>query len=92
MDSYIVNVEPKEFVKINVSNSVEMRITNLKMGRSVDVCCFIRDSNGNVFNVENINISGDEYNNWGNSDAYLVTTVLDKLGLTSSVNPPPVPS
>jgi len=92
MNSYCVNVEPKEFVTINVSHSVEMRIINLQIGVSVDVNCLIKNENGNIFKVENVHIDGEEYNNWSNNDAYLVTTVLSKLGLTSNPDPPPVPN
>lgn len=92
MNSYCVNVEPKEFVTINVSHSVEMRIINLQIGVSVDVNCLIKNENGNIFKVENVHIDGEEYNNWSNNDAYLVTTVLSKLGLTSNPDPPLVPN
>jgi hypothetical protein len=92
MNSYCVNVEPKEFVTINVSHSVEMRIINLQIGVSVDVNCLIKNENGSIFKVENVHIDGEEYNNWSNNDAYLVTTVLSKLGLTSNPDPPPVPN
>ena len=92
MNSYNVNVEPKEFITIYVSNSVEMRVNNLVIGRSITVNVLIKDINGNIFKVENVTLSGEEYDNWGNSDVYLVTTVLSKLGLTPSPNPPPVPN
>ena len=92
MNAYSVSVEPKDFVTVNVANSVEMRITNLQIGVSVDVTSLIKDTNGNIFKVENVSLSGEEYNNWGNSDVYLVTTVLSKLGLTPTPNPPPVPN
>jgi hypothetical protein len=92
MNSYNVSVDPKEFVTVNVANSVEMRITNLQIGVSVDVTCLVKDKNGNIFKVENVSLSGEEYNNWGNSDVYLVTTVLSKMGFTPNPNPPPVPN
>ena len=92
MNSYIVDIEPKEFVTVKVAKSVEMRVTNLVIGVSVDVNCMVKDVNGNIFQVNNVTLSGEEYNNWGNNDAYLVTTVLSELGLTSSLNPPPVPN
>lgn len=56
MNSYCVNVEPKEFVTINVSHSVEMRIINLQIGVSVDVNCLIKNENGSIFKVENVHI------------------------------------
>ena len=52
MNSYTVSVEPKDFVTVNVAHSVEMRITNLQIGVSVDVTCLIKNQNGNIFKVE----------------------------------------
>ncbi len=92
MNSYIVNIEPKEFVTVKVAKSVEMRVINLNIGVSVDVNCMVKDENGNIFQINNVSLSGEEYDNWGNSDVYLVTNVLSKLGLTSSPNPPLVPN
>jgi hypothetical protein len=92
MNGYNINVEPKEFITTYVSNSVEMRVNDLIIGTSVNVNVLIKDVNGNIFKVENVTLSGEEYDNWGNSDVYLVSTVLSKLGLTPSPNPPPVPN
>lgn len=92
MNSYSVNVEPKEFVTVRVANSVDMRIQNLVIGLSVEVSCLIKDENGNIFEVKNVTLSGEQYNNWGNNDVYLVTTVLNELGLIPNPNPPPVPN
>lgn len=90
MNNYTVTVEPKEFVTVNVSNSVEMIVNNLQIGKSVDVTCLIKDINGHIFKVENVKIEGEDYNNWVDSDVYLVTTVLSKLQLTPIPNPPPL--
>ena len=92
MNSYNVDVEPKEYVTVKVIKSVEMRVQSLNLGVSVEMLCLVKDESGNIFQVENVTISGEEYDNWGNSDVYLVSTVLSKLGLTPTPNPPPVPN
>jgi hypothetical protein len=56
MNAYAISVDPKEFVTVNVANSVEMRITNLQIGVSVDVTCLVKDQNGNIFKVENVSL------------------------------------
>ena len=89
--NYSVNVEPKDFITTYTSNSVEMRISDFRIGESVSVTCLLKDIKGSMFKVENVTLSGDDYNNWGNSDVYLVSTVLSKLGLTPIPNPPVVP-
>ena len=89
--NYSVNIEQKDFITTYTANKVEMRISDFRIGESVSVTCFLKDTNGSMFKVENVTLIGDEYDNWGNSDVYLVSAVLSKLGLTPIPNPPIVP-
>ena len=82
MNSTIVNVQPKDYIVTNTASTVEMRVTDLVINYSVTVNVLIKDANGSIFQVQNVTLSGEEYSNWGNSDTYLVDTVLAKLGLT----------
>jgi hypothetical protein len=82
MNNYDVDVNPKDFITTNTANKVELRVSNLQIGSSVDVTLLIKDLNGNIFKVENVRIEGEEYNNWGSDDQYLVNIVLSKVGLT----------
>ena len=84
MNSIIVNTNPKEYITVNVCKSVEMRVFHFIIGSQIEVNCSLKDENGNVFKIENITISGDEYNNWGIDDSYLINLVLSKLGLSQS--------
>jgi hypothetical protein len=85
MNSIFVNTHPKEYITVNVAKSVEMRVFYFIIGSSIEVNCSLKDENGNVFKIENIAISGDEYNNWGSDDSYLINLVLSKLGLSPTV-------
>ena len=82
MNNYDVDVNPKDFITVNTANKVELRVSNLQIGISVDVTLLIKDWNGNIFKVENVHIEGEEYDNWGSDDQYLVNIVLSKVGLT----------
>jgi hypothetical protein len=82
MNNYNVDVNSKDFITTNTANKVELRVSNLQIGSSVDVTLLIKDLNGNIFKVENAHIEGEEYNNWGNDDQYLVNLCLSKVGLT----------
>ena len=82
MNSTTVEVKPKDYITTYTASTVEMRVTDLVINTSVTVNVLIKDSNGNIFQVQNVTLSGEEYSNWGNSDTYLVDTVLSKLGLT----------
>ena len=82
MNNYEIDVNPKDFINVNTANKVELRVSNLQIGTSVDVTLMIKDLNENIFKVENVHIEGEEYENWGNDDQYLVNIVLSKVGLT----------
>lgn len=82
MNNYDIDVNPKDFITVNTANKVELRVSNLQISSSVDVTLLIKDLNGNIFKVENVHIEGEEYNNWGSDDQYLVNVVLSKVGLT----------
>ena len=82
MKSTTVDVQPKDYITTNIARTVEMRVTELVINTSVSVNVLIKDGNGSIFQVQNVTLSGEEYNNWGNSDTYLVDTVLSKLDLT----------
>lgn len=82
MNSTVVDVQPKDYITTNTARSVELRVTELILNSSVSVNVLVKDGNGSIFQVQNVTLSGEEYNNWGNSDTYLVSTVLSKLGLT----------
>ena len=84
MNSITVNTNPKEYTTVNIAKSVEMRVFHFLIGTSIEVNCLLKDENENVFKIENITISGDEYNNWGTDDDYLINLVLSKLGLSHS--------
>ena len=82
MNSTIVEVQPKDYITTYTAQTVELRVTELIINSSVSVNVLIKDRNDSIFQVQNVTLSGEEYNNWGNSDTYLVNTVLSKLGLT----------
>ena len=76
-----IDIVPVDFVTINKAESIEMVVTSLEIGRNVVVTVYFKDKNSSTFKIEDVRIEGDEYNNWGNSDDYLVNMVLSKLGI-----------
>lgn len=82
MNSSVVDVEPKEFVTVRNASTATIRVINLELGKYVDCLLNICESNGNSFQSDMYHIEGEEYDNWGNSDDYLINLVLSKAGLT----------
>lgn len=83
-----VQVNDKDFIRTNVISNVDIRILNLNLGESVDVSVVLKDSNNNFIDVKNFHITGQEYDEWGQSDQYIEDLVLSKLGLTRKTSEP----
>ena len=67
-----------------VATKIELSVSELVLNSYVIIVVSYFNSNGNLIHNEYVKIEGEEYNNWGLDDQYLVNLVLTKLGLTKS--------
>jgi hypothetical protein len=83
MDPFVkkINVEQKEIVVTNTINNIIIRIINMKIKSYVNLSVMTMENNKLLSNYT-FHLEGDDYNNWGNDDDYLIQYVLDKLHLT----------
>ena len=81
MDKTNIVVDDKEEIKVFIINNIDMRVTGLNLGSSVSVNVILKN-NDSFINSVNYDISGQEYEDWGNDDMYIENLVLQKLGLT----------
>lgn len=81
MDKTNIIVDDKEEIKVFIINNIDMRVTGLNLGTSVSVNVILKN-NDSFINSVNYDISGQEYDDWGNDDTYIENLVLQKLGLT----------
>jgi len=81
MDKTNIVVDDKEEIKVFIINNIDMRVTGLNLGSSVSVNVILKN-NDSFINSVNYDISGQEYEDWGNNDTYIENLVLQKLGLT----------
>lgn len=83
MDPFVkkINVEQKEIVVTNIINNIIIRIINMKIKSYVNLSVMTMENNKLLSN-HTFHLEGDDYNNWGNDDNYLIQYVLDKLHLT----------
>jgi len=77
----IVNIENKEFITTQTISKIEILEGTISLNRSATFPVRMIDLNDNVINIQNVIISGEDYNNWGSDDNYIETTILTKLGL-----------
>ncbi len=84
MSDINVNVQDSPYVITNTITKVQIRVMSVELFTSVSVVASLFN-NESLIDNKFFKIEGEEYNNWGNSDQYLVNLVLNKLGLTPSV-------
>lgn len=76
----LVNIENKDLITTKTISKVDILDGNIQLNRFVSFPVRLMDSDDNVISVENVLISGEEYNNWGSDDSYIETLILTKLG------------
>jgi len=81
-----IQTNDKEDVKITIINNVDIRITGLDLGKSVNVNAIMKHDEQFIKSAD-ISIAGEEYEQWGSDDAYLENIVLQKLGLSRKDEP-----
>lgn len=81
-----IQTDDKEDVKITIINNVDLRITGLDLGKSVNVNAIMKHDEEFIKSAD-LTISGEEYDAWGSDDSYLENLVLYKLGLNKRVEP-----
>ena len=83
MNDINVNVNNYTLVTTNIVNNIKIQVINLVLFTSVSLSVGLYT---NKLLVENqkLMLIGDDYNNWMNDDNYIITYVLNKLGLTQA--------
>lgn len=76
----LVNIENKDLITTKTISKVDILDGNIQLNRFVSFPVRLMDSDDNVISIENVLISGEEYNNWGSDDSYIETLILTKLG------------
>jgi hypothetical protein len=86
MDKTIVEIEPLEFVTVHRKHSFSININDVRIFKSVMMSIDFFDENGNCIDRDSLNLTGEDYSNWGADDNYLVNYVAKKYGM--KVRPP----
>jgi len=81
MDETKVNVQDSIYTKTMIINNIKIRTNRLSLFNSISLGVSLFADNVLVEN-KMIDVTGEDYTNWGNDDQYIVDFVLTKLGLT----------
>jgi hypothetical protein len=77
-----INVQDKTITTSRVVKSMEIDSIEVKLNESARMIVKLLDENGGLVNVEVINLTGDDYLNWGDNDQYVIDYALNHLSLT----------
>ena len=81
-----IQTNDKEDVKISIINNVDIRITGLDLGKSVNVNVIMKHDEQFIKSAD-LTIAGEDYEQWGSDDAYLENLILQKLDLSRKDEP-----
>jgi len=84
MDDISINVNNYDIVTTNTVNNIKIHIQNLVLFTSVSLMVRLY-SNTILIDNRFLTLTGADYTNWMNDDNYIVTYVLQALGLTKVV-------
>lgn len=76
-----IAVENKDIIKTSTVTNVELRVNSINLFDSVTVSAFLKDVDNNLIDIKYFTLQGQEYNNWGSDDDYIVNFILTKLDL-----------
>ena len=67
--------------------SFNYNVNNFQLNSSITFNVILLDQNATPLQVSQVTLAGDDYQNWGNNDQYVITYICNSLGLTQ-FNPP----
>lgn len=75
-------IEPKEVAVINKITSITIQVSSIVFNLSALLLVSLYDENDKYISTVNMELTGDDYTNWGNNDDYLLQYVSQKLNIT----------
>ncbi len=81
MNNIKVNINDYTFVQTSVINNIQINILKIDLFKGISLTVNLL-SNNKIIDTKIMNITGDDYTNWGNDDNYIINLVLSKLNLT----------
>jgi hypothetical protein len=77
-----VNIDEVTQTTTETSNKIGIFITKLILYKCAYIAVYFYNTIGNVIRVDNLELEGEDYNNWASDDSYIENYVLNKLNLT----------
>ncbi len=79
--SISIPVYSKEIIITKTINNVIIKVINMKLQEFVNISAVVRHNDDFIQNYT-FHLEGEDYNQWGSNDNFIVDYVLLKIGLT----------
>lgn len=74
-------IQPKEVAVINNVIFITIQVSSIIFNTSAVLMVSLYDDKDKYVSTVNLDLTGDDYTNWGNNDDYLLTYVCNKLNI-----------
>lgn len=76
-----VDIETKEFITVQTAKKIAIFVLRVELFSKATVHVHFLNEQGQNVNLQILDMSGEDYEAWGNDDQYVVSWTLSKLGL-----------
>jgi hypothetical protein len=78
----VVQIKPFEQVKTTVVTGMTVRVMRVELFKSATLHVSLLDEAGRSIDSKVVEISGDDYKQWGSDDEFIYQYIANKLGFT----------
>ena len=76
------NIVPVEQSTTKIITSFKVFVNSVDLFEKAKIRVQLFDTNNNFVKMEFLEMSGEDYNNWGSDDNYIINYVAQKYGFT----------
>ena len=76
----LTSIMPFEQTTVKTIHSFSVRINNVILYKSATLSVHLYDETKNLIDIKLVELTGDDYLNWGSNDDYITNFVSQKLG------------
>ena len=85
MTSY--TIETKQYTVISDVSTIRIGLSNLELFVRAEFDVRLLKTDGSYYKSFNFILEGDDYNNWGNSDEYVINKICEVYGFVITIPP-----
>lgn len=73
-------IQPYDQITVKVIYGFDVEVNTVVLNTSARLSVRLYDQNNTIVNVQTMELTGEDYSNWGTDDNYIINYVVQKLG------------